>query len=102
MGKVKDVYIKYGAAGDQHVGRVIAGLPVLKANYAVSPPFFRVKKDLNVPPKDNECTLADIDYGIATLFPTFASKITFKPVTITCAAALFYAYSHLEKNMPAK
>ena len=26
MGKVKDTYIQYAAAGDQHVGRVVSGL----------------------------------------------------------------------------
>ena len=40
MGKVKDVYIKYGEVGDQHVRPVVAGLPVLNAKYACSPPFF--------------------------------------------------------------
>ena len=40
MGKVKDTYIKYAEAGDQHVGRVVAGLPVLSTKYACSPPFF--------------------------------------------------------------
>ena len=40
-------YLKYGAAGDQHVGRVVAGLPVLDAKYACSPPFFHITQDVN-------------------------------------------------------
>ena len=105
MGKVKDVYIRYGAAGDQHVGRVVAGLPVLNAKYACSPPFFRVVQDLNNQngeSKISECSQEDVDYAISTIFPTFAEKITFKPVVVSCAAALFYAYSYLDKSLEEK
>lgn len=102
MGKVKDVYIKYGAAGDQHVGRVVAGLPVLDAKYACSPPFFCTRQDDTVKCEANECTPEDIDYAIATFFPNFQAKITFKPVAISCTAALFYAHDYFEKNVVSK
>jgi hypothetical protein len=46
MGKVKDTFIQYAYARDQHVGRVVAGLPVLDAKYACSPPYFCVREDL--------------------------------------------------------
>ncbi len=90
MGKVKDVYIKYGEAGDQHIGRVVAaGLTVLlNAKYAwLFATFFHVTQ--NSSPDENECTQEDIDYAIATIFPTFQEKVSFKPVAVTCAAALF-------------
>ena len=40
MGKVKDTYIQYAVADDQHVGRVVSGLPVLNVKYACTPPYF--------------------------------------------------------------
>lgn len=101
MGRVKDTYIQYAEAGDQHVGRVVAGLPVLSAKYACSPPFFCMAPDMSKV-EENECTSADVDYAIATLFPKFEQKITFKPVAVTCAAALFYARKFLNDNMPEK
>ena len=100
MGKVKDTYIQYAEAGDQHVGRVVAGLPVLSSKYACSPPYFCVdNSDL---PKENTCTSDDIDYAIATLFPSFEKTVSFKPVVVTCAAALFYSRKYLDKNMPER
>ena len=102
MGKVKDVYIKYGAAGDQHVGRVVAGLPVLNAKYACSPPFFRVQQDNNAEREEFECTVEDVNYAIATFFPTFEAKVTFKPVAVTCAAALLYGYIYFDSNVESK
>eukprot|EP00183_Erythrolobus_madagascarensis_P000661 CAMPEP_0185853484 /NCGR_PEP_ID=MMETSP1354-20130828/19181_1 /TAXON_ID=708628 /ORGANISM="Erythrolobus madagascarensis, Strain CCMP3276" /LENGTH=354 /DNA_ID=CAMNT_0028554987 /DNA_START=145 /DNA_END=1209 /DNA_ORIENTATION=+ len=39
MGKAKDVYIRYEAAADRYVGRVVAGLDVLCAEFAGSPPY---------------------------------------------------------------
>ena len=102
MGKVKYVYIKYGAAGDQHVGRVVAGLPVLNAKYACSPPFFRVQQDNIAEREEFECTVEDVDYAIATFFPTFEAKVTFKPVAVTCAAALLYGYIYFDSNVESK
>jgi len=40
MGKVKDKYIKYEAAGDQRVGRTVAGLNVNSIEFGVSPPIY--------------------------------------------------------------
>ena len=34
MGKVKDTYIQYADAGDQHVGRVVSGISVINVKYA--------------------------------------------------------------------
>ena len=91
MGKVKDVYIKYGAAGDQYVGRVVAGLPTQKASFACSQPLF-----------SNSVSVDDIDYVIATFFPSFESKVTFKPVAVSCAAALLYSYEYFDKTVQSK
>ena len=49
-----------------------------------------------------QCSVEDVDNEIATIFPTFSEKITFKPVLMSCAAALFCAYSYLDMNMQEK
>ena len=43
MGKLKYTYIQYADDGDQHVGRVVSGLPVLNVNYAYTPPYFCIE-----------------------------------------------------------
>ena len=40
MGGVKDIYLKYEAAGDQFVGRCASCLDLLSSNFAVSPPHW--------------------------------------------------------------
>ena len=47
MGRVKDIYIKYEAAGDQYVGCILCGLNLLNPTFAqTAPPFFRIDGDL--------------------------------------------------------
>jgi hypothetical protein len=40
LGKVQEIYIKYEQGGDQFAGRCLAMLPLLKPQFAVSPPHF--------------------------------------------------------------
>lgn len=40
MGKVKDTYMRYEAAQDQYVGRLVAGLNIHSFEFSISPPFF--------------------------------------------------------------
>ena len=37
---VANRYLRYSEAGDQHVGRTVAGLPPLSSSFAILPPFF--------------------------------------------------------------
>ena len=76
MSKIRDTCIQYAEAGDQHVGRVVAGLPVLSAKYACSSPIFCIGTN------ERECSAEDIDNVIATLFPNFEKKINLKPILI--------------------
>lgn len=41
MGKVKDTYIRYEAAQDQYVGRLVAGLNIHSFEFSISPPYFQ-------------------------------------------------------------
>jgi len=96
--KFKDTYIQYTKAGDQHVGRVVAGLPVLSAKYACSPPFYC--RDDAETPNEKTCTSADVEFAIATLFPAFDQIVSFKPVAVTCAASLCRARDYLDTTLP--
>ncbi|KAF1793909.1 hypothetical protein GQ600_16797 [Phytophthora cactorum] len=48
LGGVQDRYFRYEAAGDQYLGRVVAGLPQNSAQFAVLPPHFEDPRDLFV------------------------------------------------------
>ena len=102
MGKVKDTYIQYAEAGDQHVGRVVAGLPVLDAKYACSPPFFCIDDSEHA--KDDTCTSADVHHCMTVLFPTLfsTSPISFKPVILHCAAALVFASEYFNEVLSTR
>ena len=40
MPGVQGTYLRYEAAGDREVGRIVAGLPIDSPNFAILPPFF--------------------------------------------------------------
>jgi hypothetical protein len=74
MGKVKDVYLQYAEAGDQHVGRVESGLPVLDIRFSSTTPFFKVD-DGNLPAKGT-CTVTGVDEIVKLVFP-FTVPVSF-------------------------
>ena len=97
MGKVKDTYIQYAEAGDQHVGRVVAGLPVLSVKYACTLAYFCI--DDSPSPKESTCTTEDVNAIISAFFPSEIS-VSFRPVAISCAAALCYGHATLDTMQP--
>ncbi|KAL7572475.1 hypothetical protein ACA910_000303 [Epithemia clementina (nom. ined.)] len=40
MGPMKDIYMRYATAGDEFVGRCLCLLPLLQAEFGISPPHF--------------------------------------------------------------
>ena len=44
IGGTRDKYIKYENAGDQFLGRTLAGLNSLKQEFSISPPFFHLEE----------------------------------------------------------
>ncbi len=64
--KVKDVYIKYSARGTCS-GRT----PCSKCQICLFTSLFPCETSYNAECGDRECTVEDIDYSIATLFPNF-------------------------------
>ncbi len=112
MGKVRDRYIRYEAAGDQHVGRVVAGLDVLNAKFACTPPYFCIQSigEMNnnnaSTDEQSTCTEADIVKVMNTVF-TCELVTTFIPVARACLASLCFAmntYLHLlpHRNCPVR
>lgn len=56
MGVVQDTYLRYESAGDQYVGRVVAGLPICSAKFSVLPPQF-------------DCCMDEVDEMRKSCFP---------------------------------
>ena len=42
---VKDRYFRHDLTGDHYLGRTLCGFPILRKEFAVSPPFFNVSND---------------------------------------------------------
>ena len=59
MGSTRDIYVLHEKAGDQYCGRILAGLPVNKAEFAVSyPDFTPVQENMT------EAQLQDAQTGV--------------------------------------
>jgi hypothetical protein len=87
MNNVTDRYIQYEAAGDQYVGRTLAGLPVNDPRFGILPPFF---------PDD---TTSDLTTAIAECFPKAPFSLNaFFPFGI---ASVVYHADFLLKNLPS-
>ena len=71
MGGVQDTYLRYEAAGDQYVGRVVSGLPISSPKFAALPPQF-------------DCCVKTADKIVQLFFPGL-------PNTLYCAGKYFAA-----------
>jgi hypothetical protein len=76
MTGVQDTYFRYESAGDQHVGRTVAGLPPDLHAFSVLPPFFENEYD------------ADVGAGIQLAFPGYPRNMM--RVLQFCLASLVY------------
>ena len=102
MGPVKEKYIHYEKAGDQYVGRVVAGLNVNSTDFAVSPPYF------NFPVEDGSeeggmvtsAVEIEIKNAVSNLIVggSQMSPQTFKIMT-TCFASVCYHYHYLDQKL---
>ena len=71
MGLIQDTYLRYEAAGDQYVGRVVSGLPLSSSKFAVLP-------------CQVDCSVDECDEMIASFFPTI-------PGSLHCMSRFFCA-----------
>ena len=89
LGSVQDRYLKYEAAGDQYLGRVVASLPLNKAEFAILPPHF-------ADPTDPIVTTS-----IDCMFPSMSSQVHLRGVLSLCLASLAFHSTVLIKLLPA-
>jgi len=89
LGGVQDRYIRYESAGDQYLGRVVAGLPLNSADFAVLPPHF----DNNQDPAIREC--------LSETFPLLHETSTLQDILKLCLASLVCHADYLRERMPS-
>jgi hypothetical protein len=87
LGGVQDRYFRYESAGDQFLGRVVAGLPLNKSDFAVLPPHFIDKND----------HLASKYVNL--MFPVLRQEVHLRPVLHMCLASLAYNSEYLVRTL---
>ena len=87
MQGVQGTYLRYSKAGDQHVGRTVAGLPSDRAEFAILPPFF--------PERDEE-----VRNLMASCFPVLPNEL--RRVVEFCLASVVYHSTWLQEHLPER
>ena len=90
IGGVQDRYLRYENAGDQFLGRVVAGLPMDKPEFAILPPHFLNDHD------------EDVQHLMSVLFKKLLNKPHLYPVLSLCLASLVFHSDWLIENLPKK
>ena len=86
MKGVQDTYLRYDSAGDQYVGRTVAGLPITDPDFALLPPF--------IPRTDEQ-----IQAAVQTAFPNFPLALHgLQPFLLS---ALIYHRQFLRRELPS-
>lgn len=88
IGGVQDRYLRYADAGDQYLGRVVAGLPVDSPLFSILPPHFKQEAN-NL-----------IGSHIRALFPHLATEESLVPILRLCLASLVQHADFLQSNLP--
>ena len=84
---VQDTYIKYAEAGDQIVGRQVAGLPADSPEFAVIAPHFA---EIN----------ASVESMVRLCYPTVVGRVDARVLQM-CLASLVYHYDWLKVTAPS-
>ena len=85
---VQDTYLHFADAGDQLVGRIVAGLPVDCVHFATLPPHFTEHN-------------AEIERAVNLAFPTLIGKIKMS-VLLMCLASLVHHHKFVLENGGSK
>ena len=88
LGNVMERYFRYEGAGDQFTGRVVAGLPVNSASFAVLPPHF------------NDQNESVVQNSLILMFPNLASTEHLIPVLRLVLASLVFHFDFLLNSLP--
>ncbi|KAF0683756.1 hypothetical protein As57867_024137, partial [Aphanomyces stellatus] len=90
LGHVVERYMHYEKAGDQFVGRVVAGLPLNTSGFAVLPPHFAAENDQFVA------------RAIRVVFPSLVGHPSLQAVLALCLASLVHHEKFLKVTLPMK
>ena len=86
MGAIQDTYLRYEAAGDQYVGRVVAGLPICSWKFAV------------LPPQIVDCDVERCQEIVDCCFPSLPEGLMYSARFLT--ASILYHLDELTKLVP--
>ncbi|KAH9148505.1 hypothetical protein AeRB84_008162 [Aphanomyces euteiches] len=81
-------YFRYEAAGDQFVGRIVAGLPINSGDFSVLPPHFGSGHD------------HDVDFALKTMFPSLANAGPMLGILRVLLASLVHHSNYLATTLP--
>ncbi len=85
---VQDTYLVYANAGDQYVGRIVAGLPLNSPEFTILPPFFAQVTD-------------EVMGALDLCFPSFRGEDRIADqVLFFCLASVVYHRTWLRENLP--
>ncbi len=87
LGGVQDRYIRYEAAGDQYLGRVVAGLPLDGSEFAALPPHFINNEGQTV------CL------AVSEMYPLLKLSSCSHDILKLCVASLLYHAEYLQSVM---
>ena len=90
LGHVLERYVHYERAGDQYLGRIVAGLPNHKAEFAILPPHF--------PPNIDD----EVRSAMDLVFPRLSQEIHLFGVLSFALASLVYHSDFLVQLLPQK
>ena len=95
LGGVEDTYKRYEAAGDQYVGRVTSGLPIVDASFMTLPPAFKLYDIEGV-----RINIGVVDKAMEIGFGKISDSL--KLVAQNCLASVVYHYDYLVRVLPAR
>ena len=84
---VQETYYHYEAAGDQHVGRTITGLPTMSELFAILPPFWLISTD------------PEVQLALSIAFPGLPAHL--RRVSEFLLASVVYHHSWLRETLPS-
>ncbi|RHY55992.1 hypothetical protein DYB38_013080 [Aphanomyces astaci] len=88
LGNVLERYMHYEGAGDQFLGRVMAGLPINDASFAILPPHFKMPFD------------SDVSSAINKVFPSLSRVPALHSVLAFCLSSWAHHAQALEMLIP--
>ena len=91
LGHVVERYIHYDGAGDQYVGRVVAGLPLSNSGFACLPPHF--------PSEADDIIRDSIDVVFPNVWRAYPNLFG---VLSLCLASLVFHHDFLQTTLPPK